>query len=247
MSRPVVHPPGFARALLAVLRKDLRVLFLSPLAWVFIGAFLFLAGMFFYVSIVATREASLRAMMGNLSVALLFCLPMVTMRQLAEETRAGTLELVLTAPVPLGALILGKWLATMAMCTVLLALTGVYPAILWMYGNPDVGTLFTSYLGLYACCAAFSAAGLFTSSLTRDQMVAGVGGIILLLPFWLVGSAREMLPQMLQPLADSLSLLEHLRSFARGVIDTGDVAWFVGFTVVFLFATWRSLEARRWA
>ncbi len=246
MSELTIHPPGFFGAMFAVFRKDVRVLFLSPMAYVFLGAVLFLAGLFFYLGIVLTGEASMRSMMGNLAVTLLFCLPMVTMRQLAEETRAGTLELLLTSPVPLGALILGKWLAVLALCAVLLVLTSAYPMVLFAYGDPDPGALFTSYLGLFLCCAAFSAAGLFTSSLTRDQMVGGVGGILVLLPFWLVGQAKTMLPDSVSPYLDRLSLLEHLRSFARGVVDTGDLAWFAGFTFVFLFLTWRSLESRRW-
>lgn len=241
-----IHTPGFARATLAVFRKEVRVFFLSPLAYVFLAAFLFLGGLFFYLGIALTGEASLRAMMSNLAVVLLFCLPMVTMRQFAEETRAGTLELLLTSPVPLGALILGKWLATLALCTVLLALTGIYPAVLYVYGDPDTGALLTSYVGLFACCAAFAAAGLFASTLTRDQMVAGVGGILLLLPFWLAGMAMDLAPEWLVPVLERLSFVDHLRGFARGVVDTADVSWFVGFVGIFLFLTWRSLESRRW-
>lgn len=147
---------------------------------------------------------------------------------------------------PLGALLLGKWLAALSLCAVLLLCSGVYAAVLLLYGDPDPGVLLTSYLGLFACCAAFSAAGLFTSSLTRDQMVAGVSAILVLLPFWLASSVQDFLPEWLGPVLLRLSFLEHLRSFARGVIDTGDVAWFVGFTGIFLFLTWRSLESRRW-
>ncbi len=238
--------PGFARSAWAVLRKELKIFFLTPMAYVFLAAFLFLGGLFFYLGIVLTGEASLRAMMSNLAVVLLFCLPMVTMRQFAEEMRAGTLELLMTSPVPLGALILGKWGAVLTLCGVLLALTGVYPVVLFVYGDPDPGVLFTSYVGLFACCAAFAAAGLFTSTLTRDPMVAGVGCILLLLPFWLASVGLDMLPPALRPLLERLSFLEHLRGFARGVIDSGDVAWFVAFSAVFLFLTWRSLESRRW-
>jgi len=241
-----MNTPGFVGSAWAVFRKELRIFFLSPLAYVFLAAFLFLGGLFFYLGIAMTGEASLRAMMSNLCVTLLFCLPMVTMRQLAEETRAGTLELLLTSPVPIGALILGKWAASLALCAVLLALTGLYPVVLFLFGDPDPGVLLTSYLGLFACCASFCAAGLFASSLTRDQMVAGVGGILMLLPFWLVSAARDMAPEAIRPWLDRLSILEHLRSFAQGVVDTGDVAWFVGVSFLFLFATWRSLESRRW-
>ena len=241
-----VPRPGFLAATRAVLRKEIRVLFLSPLAWVFLAAFLFLSGLFFYLGIVTTGEASLRAMIGNLGVTLLFCLPLVTMRQLAEESRAGTLELLLTAPIPLGSLILGKWLAAMTLCAALLLLTFPFPVVLALFGDPDPGGLFTSYVGLLCCCAAFTAAGLFASSLTRYQMVAGVVGVLILLPSWLASAARDLVPEPARPLLDRLSFVEHLRSFARGVLDTGDLAWFAGVTFLFLFLCWRSLESRRW-
>lgn len=241
-----VPVPGLIGGTLSILRKELQVFFLSPLAWVFLAAFLFLGGLFFYASLEFTGEASLRGLMANLAVVLLFVLPMVTMRLVAEETRVGTLELLLTSPVPLGAVILGKWLATVMLCVLYLALTAIYPALLFLYGQPDLGPLLTTYLGLLACCGAFAAAGLFTSSLARDQMVAGVLGILLLLPFWLADIARSAVPEWLEPVLERLSLIEHLRGFARGVVDTGDIAWFVGFTGIFLFLTWRSLESRRW-
>lgn len=241
-----VQRPSVVAATCSISRKEIWVLFLSPLAWVFLASFLFLAGVFFYLGIVMSGEASLRSMLANLAVTLLFCLPMVTMRSLALERRAGTLELLLTAPVPLGSLIVGKWLAVMALCVVLLGLTAPFPVVLAQFGDPDPGVLVTSYLGLLACCGAFSAAGLFASSLTRDQMVAGVGAVLLLLPSWLASVARDLVPVDARPLLDRISFVEHLRSFAQGVLDTGDIAWFVGITTLFLFLTWRSLESRRW-
>lgn len=238
--------PSLLSATWFVFRKELRSFFLTPLGYVFLAAFLFLAGLFFSLGLAVTGEASLRAMMSNLGITLLFCLPMVTMRQLAEESRSGTLELLMTAPIPIGSLIVGKWLATCFLCLSLLLMTFPFPLILQLYGEPDLGVLFTSYLGLLACCGAFAAAGLFTSSLARDQMVAAVVGILVLLPFWMASPARDMVPEVLRPVLERMSFLDHLRSFAQGVLDSADILWFAGFTFVFLFLTWRSLESRRW-
>jgi ABC-2 type transport system permease protein len=238
--------PSFLGAVLALYRKELRVAFLSPLAWVFLAAFLFLGGLFFALGIAVTGEASLRPLVSNLAVVLLFCLPMVTMRQLAEETRSGTLEMLLSAPISLGALILGKWLATLTLCFVLLLMTGVYPIILALYGDPDPGAMLTTYVGLFLCCGAFAAAGLFTSSLSRDQMVAGVGGILVLLPSWMANVALDSSPSWIAPVLERVSFLDHLRSFARGVLSAGDIGWFAAVTALFLFLTWQSLESRRW-
>ncbi len=234
------------RTAAAVLRKELRVLFASPLAWVFLSASLLLAGLLFHLALATTGEASMRPMWPNLAVTLVFCLPLVTMRTFSEETRAGTLELLLTAPVPLGSLVVGKWLAVWALCGVLLALTAPMPAVLFLFGDPDPAALATGYLGMLACCGAFAAVGLFVSSLTSDQMVAGVGTVLLLLPSWLAGVAVPLAPEAWRPALAAVSLTEHLSSFARGALDSADLAWFTGVTAWFLFLCWRSLESRRW-
>jgi ABC-2 type transport system permease protein len=237
MSAPAetIPVPGFFAGTFSILRKELRVMFVTPLAYVFLAAFLCLGGLFFFLGIAGTGEASMRPVMGNLAVILLFCLPLVTMRSLADETRTGTLELLMTSPIPLGSIIVGKWLATLALCLILLVFTAIYPLILAIFGEPDWGAVFTSYVGLALVCAAFSAAGLFVSSTSRDQMVAGVGTVMLLLPFWLADGVQSMAPQWLTPVLERVSLLGHLRGFSKGVLDSGDIIWFVGFTVVFLF------------
>jgi ABC-2 type transport system permease protein len=229
-----------------ILKKELRVYFVSPLAYVFLAVFLLISGMFFYLGIALTGEASLRVMLGNLAVALIFILPMLTMRQFAEEQRSGTFELLMTSPISMSSLIVGKWLASLVMCSLMLLGTLVFPAILAYYGDPDWGVVATSYLGLFLVCAAFTAAGLFASSLTNDQVAAGMGGIILLLPFWVIGSAGAIVGERLQGILDHLALLPHLRSFTKGILDSADVAYFVGFAFVFLFLTYRTLESRRW-
>ena len=125
----------------AIFRKELRTWFVSPLAYVFLSVFLFLAGLFFYLGVTMTGEASLRVMMGNLSVTLLFLLPMLTMKHFAEEQRQGTFELLMTAPVPLWSLLAGKWLASLCLCALLLLGTGIFPAILAYYGEPDLSLI----------------------------------------------------------------------------------------------------------
>lgn len=231
----------------AIFKKEMRVYFVSPLAYVFLGVFLFLAGLFFYLGVTLTGEASLRVMLGNLAVALLFLLPLVTMRHFAEERRAGTFELLMTAPVPLWALLAGKWAASVALCALLLAGTALFPLLLAFYGDPDWGGIATSYLGLLLCCGAFVSAGLFTSSLTQEPVAAGLGGVIVLLPFWLAGTAAELVAaEGARTVLRHLSFLTHVEPFTRGVIDSAHVAWFGLFSFFFLFLTWRSVESRRW-
>lgn len=231
----------------AIFKKELRIYFVSPLAYVFLGVFLFLAGLFFYLGVRMTGDASLRAMLGNLSISLLFLLPLLTMRHFAEERRQATFELMMTAPVPLWAMLTGKWAASVALCVVLLAGTGLFPVLLAYYGDPDWGVIASSYLGMLLCCMAFVSAGIFSSSLTDEPVAAGLGGVIMLLPFWLSGQAAELTePGLLKKVFEGLSFLEHLDSFTRGVIDTADITWFALFTFLFLFLTWRAIESRRW-
>jgi len=230
----------------AIFKKELRVYFVSPLAYVFLTVFLFLAGLFFFLGISISGEASLRVMVGNLAISLLFLLPMLTMRHFAEERRQGTFELLMTSPVSLQSLILGKWLASLALVVVMLACTGLFPMILAHYGDPDWGMMFTSYVGLTLVAGAFCAAGLFSSSLTNDQVAAGMLGVMILLPFWLIGSASSVFGEQWADTLQHFALLPHLRSFGKGTIDSSDVVWFIGFTFTFLFLTYRSLESKRW-
>lgn len=232
----------------SIFKKEMRVYFVSPLAYVFLGVFLFLAGLFFYMGITLTGEASLRVMLGNLSVTLLFLLPLLTMKHFAEERRSGTFELMMTAPVPLWALLAGKWAASVALCAILLGGTAIFPMVLAYYGDPDWGVVATSYLGLFLCCFAFVAAGLFSSSLTNEPVAAGLGGVLILLPFWISGAAADMVEaEWARNAMRELSFLTHIEPFTRGVVDTAHLAWFGLFTFGFLFLTWRSIESRRWS
>ena len=234
------------KGVLTIWKKELRVYFVSPVAYVFLSVFLFLAGLFFYLGVTLTGEASLRVLTGNLAIVQMFILPMLTMRHFAEERRLGTLEMLMTAPISLGAIVLGKWLATLTLCLLMFVGTLVFPAVLAYYGDPDWGVLFTSYLGLIGVAAAFSAAGMFASSVTDDQVAAGLIGIVMLLPFWLVGRAEALLPEAWAELIQPAGVLVHLDSFNRGVLDTADLFYFAAFSFVFLFLTFRSLESRRW-
>ena len=227
-------------------KKELRGYFVSPIAYVFSAVYLFIAGLFFYLGVTLTGEASMRVLLGNLAILQIFVLPMLTMRHFAEERRQGTLEMLMTAPIPLWTVVGGKWLASVTLCTLILAGTGIFPLVLAYYGDPDWGLMFTSYLGLFLVSCSFCAAGLFSSSLIDDQMAAGLIGAVILLPFWLVGRANALLPDAWAAAIQPLSLLYHLDSFNRGVLDTVDLYYFFAFTAVFLFLTWRSLESRRW-
>jgi len=238
------HRPGWFRGAGIVARHELRLLFLAPTGWVFLAAIAFFAGAFLSLGLVTTGEASLRVTLGNLSVTLAFCIPLVTMGQLAGEARSGTDLQWRAAPVSAGSVVVGKWLGALALCGGLLVVLLPLPAVLVLYGAPDPGVLLTTTLGLLACCAAFFAAGLFASSLTADPIVAAVGGVMILLPSWLASVARDRALPAVAAVLDRVAFPGHLHSFAVGVIDTGDLVWFAVVTAAFLVLA-RQVVGRR--
>ncbi len=234
------------RGVVTIWKKEMRVYAVNPTAYVFLSVFLFLSGLFFYLGITLTGEASMRVLASNLAIAELFVLPMLTMRHFAEERRQGTLEMLLTSPLSPMALVAGKWLASVTLCFFMFVGTAVLPLILAYYGDPDWGVVVTTYAGLFLVACAFCAAGLFSSSLVDDQLAAGLLGVVILLPFWLVGRAEALVGDVWAERIQAFGVLRHLDSFNRGVIDSADVYYFVALTGSFLFLTFRSLESRRW-
>jgi len=248
-----------------IYKKEMRLYFTSPIAWVILTIFLFIAGYFFY-SIFAfftlasmqsamnpamgrdlnVTDSVLRPLFSNVSVILLLLMPLVTMRLFAEERRAGTIELLLTYPVRDGAVLVGKYLAGLTLYALMLALTLVYPLLVFYFARVEWGPLATGYLGLLLMGATFLAVGIFASSLTENQIVASIITFGVLLIFWVIGWSSDYLGGTWGRVLSHLSLIEHFDSFAKGVLDTRDVLYYVDFTIVALFLTLRSLEARRW-
>jgi ABC-2 type transport system permease protein len=234
---------------IAVLRKELRSYFASPVAYVVIAAFLLLAGVFFAIILVAqpgTAEASLGVVFSNLPVMLLLVAPALTMRLLAEEQRTGTIELLLTAPIRDWEVVLGKYLASLVMFLIPVIITLTYTLVLAHYGSPDRGPLISGYIGLTLFGATFLAIGLFASSLTQNQVVAALAAVAILIGLWLIGvfagSARPPVSDFLT----YLSLIGHYNEFSNGVIDSKDIAYYLLVIATALFLTVRSLETRRW-
>ena len=249
----------------AIFKKEMRLYFTSPVAWVVFTIFLLIAGYFFYSIFAFFTLASMQSMMNpqmgrdlnvtdsvmrplfsNVSVILLLLLPLVTMRLFAEERRAGTIELLLTYPVRDGAVLAGKYLAAFALYAIMIALTLLYPLIVVYFARLEWGPIFTGYLGLLLMGATFIAVGVFASSLTENQIVAAITTFGALLIFWILGWSADYAGGTAGKVLQFLSILEHNDSFSKGVLDTKDVLYYLNFTLLALFLTLRSLEARRW-
>lgn len=232
--------------MIMIARKELRAYFASPIAYVVIGAFLAIMGVFFWWLVALGREASLRWVLQDMVFTLLFVAPALTMRLLAEEQQSGTIELLLTLPVRDWQVVLGKFLASLAVFGAMLGLTLYYPSILFVFGNPDPGAIIGGYVGLMLLGAAFLSIGLFTSSLTRNQVVAALLGFGVMLILWLIDIAGRLFGPPVSDVVAYLSLSEHYFDFVRGVIDTRDVTYYLSMIAAFLFLSVQTLQSRRW-
>jgi ABC-2 type transport system permease protein len=250
---------------LPVFKKEMRLFFGSPVAYVVFTFFLLISGWFFsqiflYYSDISMRsfmqpgmaqslnitESVMRPLFTNMSVVLLFFMPMLTMRLFAEEKKSGTMELLLTYPVRDGEVLAGKFLAAGALYVILLGLTLVYPGLIAYFTRVEWGPILTGYLGLVLTGATFLAVGVLISSLTENQIVAGFGTFGVLLGLWIIGWGAEFAGGTLRAVLQYLSITEHMDTFSRGLIDTKDLVYYGSAIALALFLTLSSLDSKRW-
>ena len=230
----------------AVATRELRGYFLSPLAYVVIALFLALSGYLFALILANGREASLRGLIQNVSVLYLFIVPAISMRLLAEEQRTGTVELLLTNPVQEWEIVTGKFLASIMLVLVMLALTLVFPLFLFIFGNPDRGPMITGYLGIFLQAAAFLSIGLWASSLTQNQIVAAIVAFALLLVLWLSDNLGQFLGGTIGSIVSYTSVINRFQSFPQGVIQSNDVVYYLTLIVAGIVLSTLSLQSRRY-
>ena len=234
------------RHTLAFAGRELYTYFVSPIAYVVAFGFLLIMGFLFALIVTTSNEASLRGTFGNMGVVLLLMSPVLTMRLIAEETRTGTIELLMTSPVRDWEIVVGKFLGGLGFLFVMLLLTGWYPLLLFRLGNPDPGPIISGYLGIFLLAAAMLAVGMLTSSLTENQIVAAVLAFGALLILYLLGAAANIIGQPLSGLFQYMGFSDRLTDFLQGVIDSRSVIYYLSVIVGALFLTTRSLEARRY-
>jgi ABC-2 type transport system permease protein len=248
---------------LTIAQKELKSYFASPIAYIVIGFFALVFGWFYYVSITFFLQASLqmgmpgagqinvnsmaiRPLLSNIAVVALFMLPLITMRTYAEEKRTGTIELLLTSPLTDTQIVLGKFLGAAALYAVMLAVTWIHIGILFVYGNPEWKPIVTGYLGLLLMGASFISIGLLISSLTRNQIVAGMVTFAVLLLLWTVNWMSESAGPTMQKILSALSITERFDDFSKGVLSVSHLVYYVSFFTFGLFLTAKSVDSERW-
>lgn len=258
------------RNFFAIYSKEMRSYFVSPVAYVIAGVFLFLSGYLFrnilmQFNLWCLQFSQRSQMMGmggmpnlNLNEMVvtqffavmdfiwLLVVPMLTMRLFAEEKKNGTIELLMTSPISTVQMLLGKYFACLSLYTLIVALTSVYCIILEIYGSPDWGPILTAYLGYLLLGGTFISVGILASALTENQIVAVLLSFGMLLMLWLIDWSASFAGPTAAKLLHYLSFIEHLQDFQRGVIDTKDVIFYLSFIFFSLFLTTRALESRRW-
>jgi ABC-2 type transport system permease protein len=233
------------RGTLVIAAREMAAALASPGTYAVAAISLFLFGLFFALDLQGRRQADLQGLF-QASWLYVFLTPPLTMRLLAEEQKLGTIELLLTAPVRDLEVVLGKFLGSLGVLAAILAPTLGYVALVSAFGDPEMWPVVTGYLGLLLLGGACLSLGLLTSALTSSQVVAAVSSFALLLALWLSPLFNQLFPGELGRFFTYLSLPDHYREFAFGVLDASDVLYYVSLVAVALFLTARILEIRRW-
>lgn len=236
-----------------IFRREVMQFFTSPISYLIGAAFLFLTGFLFNNDVavsIGTRAVSPALIPSFLSFLLMIFAPLLTMRLLAEESREGTLELLLTAPVSDTAIVMGKFLAAWFYYTLLLAATWAYQFILVFYldAQPDLGHTISAYIGIWLYGGATLTVGLLFSAITENQILAAFLSTATLLLLYLGGLATQIISNLdLVRIIDKLTLQGHFTgSFLVGLVRAEDVVYYAGLIFVFLYITIRVVESRRW-
>lgn len=237
-----------------VARRELAALFLQPIAYVFAITITLITGLLFAAQLsFATMQAGspppdLAQILSTFTFLSIFIAPALTMRLLSEEQQTGTLELLMTLPVRDMEVILGKFLAAFLFYLLIVGLTLIYPFILLRFGNPDVGPMLSSYLGVILWGTSILGIGLLASAMADNQINAFMlaFGIILLLYLTLIPAQLFAIGPTLATVLNELSLQTHLNNFFNGLIVAKDILYYLLIAAVSLFAAARILESRRW-
>jgi gliding motility-associated transport system permease protein len=252
------------RNVIVIFKKELKSYFASPIAYLLLTIFAVIFGFFFYT---ATRffvmqgmqmqmmgrgmpmdvnEYVIRPLLTNASVIGLFLIPMITMRLYAEEKRSGTIELLMTSPVRDLEIVLGKWLAALVLYTSILGVSGFNMAILFAFGRPDWKPILVGFLGLLLQGGCLLAIGIFISTMTRNQIIAGGATFAVCLMLWVLDWVSAYDQSAWAKVISYLSVVTHFEPFSKGVIDSKDIVFYLSMIFFGLFLTVRSVESLRW-
>ncbi len=232
--------------ILILARKEFRSYFDSPVAYVVITLFLLIAGWQFSTALFLSNTADLRTLFSMQRFILLFFIPALSMRLISEEKRLGTIELLMTLPIKDWQLVLGKFLAAYLLVAITIFLTLIHYITISILGEPDLGAAVGGYLGIILIVGVYLSIGIFTSSLTQNQIVAFIVAFVIIFTLFILRSVIVFFPGFIASILEYLSMDYHFDNIARGVIDSRDLIYYFSMMFLFLFLTVQSLESRKW-
>ena len=233
--------------MLAVLRREMSNYFTSPIGYIFLAVFYFFSGMFF-TNVLAYNSTDITNVFSGLFTVLMFIIPLLTMRSMSEEKKQKTDQLLLTSPIKLGNLVIGKFLAAFIIYCIALAITVVYSVILAVYETPEWSVVVGNIFGALLLGAALIAIGVFISSLTENQLIAAIGSFAVMMFIMMIDSFAALIPvEFISNILLKISFMTRYTDFVNGILNFANVLFFLSIAVIFNFFTVRILEKKRWS
>ncbi len=234
--------------MLAIFKRDFRSFFTSPLGYVFCAVFIFLAYLVFFFFNVMSQYSDITGLFSFLVQTLMFLLPLLTMKLLSDETRHKTDQLLLTSPVSVTDIVMGKFFAAMGVIGVATVGTFAIPLIISLYGTPANWQIFANYFMLILAIGTYVAVGLFISSLTESQLIAAILSYIIFFGIYILPSFADLVQiPIFQTIIHWLSIFSRFANITSGILQLSDIVYFISVIAIFLFLTTRVLEKKRWA
>jgi ABC-2 type transport system permease protein len=232
------------RQAIPIFKKEFRSYFVSPIAYIVIAIFLLVTGWFFFATFFLVGQANLRNFFSLLPIIFSFVIPAITMRLVSEELNIGSYEILLTMPVRLTDVVLGKFLAAVFFVIAMLTPTFAYPVTITALGQLDWGPVLGGYMGAVLLGAAFSAIGLFASAMTRNQIIAFIVGMAICFILTLLDKMLFFLPRTMLGLLAYLGADIHFQNISKGIIDSRDIIYFLSVCFVSLYGAYLALREK---
>lgn len=232
----------------AIYKRDLRAYFTSPLGFVFVAAFLIVININFFITCVYSASSQVQYVFEFMTYVMIFVIPILTMRSFSEDYKQKTDQLLLTAPVRLSGIVLGKFLAALTVFLVPLAFTLIFVLVVATFGHPSGYTILGNYIAIVAVAAAYISIGCFISSLTQNQLVACVASLAAFIAMYLFDNLYTLATStVIKNLIYWFSMFRRYSNFTRGIFSFSDFIYYVSIAGLFLFFTVRVLEKKRWS
>ena len=226
--------------------KEIKLYFNSPIAYIVIVVWLLISGWFFSSTIFLINQVTIDNFLNNLPLFFVFFIPAITMKLFAEELKSGTIEVLTTLPVKDYEIITGKFLASFFVVTIAILMTLIHPFTLLFLGKLDFGQVIGSYLGIWLMGFFFTWIGCFSSSLTKNQIIAFIIGFVICFTFFMIGKTLDFVPARFVTFVEYVSIDYHFENISKGVIDSRDIIYYFSFSAFFYFLTLYSMGSRKW-